>query len=118
MAEDATLLSRACRLLFRTPRLGCEGAGSFSSGNLSCKERVGRAGVAARGFGGLRGSISLSGRLGDPGVWNERGCGFFSLFHSGLRLGGGVPSLEIMAFINRSFCGGAKRGAVAGATGC
>jgi hypothetical protein len=120
MAEDATLLSRACRLLFLTPRLGCEGAGSFgsfSSGSLSCKERGGRAGVAARGFGGLRGSISLSGRLGEPGVWNERGSGFFSLFHSGLRLGGGVPNLEMMSFTNREFCGG-KRGAVAGATGC
>jgi hypothetical protein len=35
--------------------------------------RLGRTGEAARGFGGLRGSISLSGRLGEPGVWNEGG---------------------------------------------
>jgi hypothetical protein len=118
MAEEATLLSRACRALFLTPRLGCDGAGSFSSGSLSCRVRVGRAGVAARGFGGLRGSISLSGRLGEPGVWNERGCGFFSFFHNGLRLGGGVANLERMLDINREFCGGPKRGAVAGATGC
>jgi hypothetical protein len=65
--DDPTLLSRACLLLLRTPFFACVGAGSLSSGT-SRMGRLGRTGEIVRGFGGLSGSISLSGRLGEPGV--------------------------------------------------